>query len=146
MNNETKTPLLLRFHHLLCLPLFEGKGYSDSFSLNMARIKEKAEGTDEELRFICDFDSICEGCPNKGEGDCLLNEEGKEKIGDKDRYIANLLELKTGFSAGYKAALKIMTDKLDKKEFEKICGECRWYKAGVCSYEKWKISVEKEFI
>lgn len=141
MNNETKKPFLLRFHHLLCLPLFEGKGYSDSFSLNMARIKEKTESADEELRFICDFDSICEGCPNRSEKGCLLNEDSGQKIEDKDKYIAELLGVKAGFTADYKTALKIAEEKIDREEFEKICGQCRWYKAGVCSYEKWKNNI-----
>lgn len=146
MNNETKTPLTLRFHHLLCLPLFEGKGYSDSFSLNMARIKEKAEDIDETLRLICDFDSVCEGCPNKNENGCLLNEEGKEKIEDRDSCIAALLGLKIGFISEYRTALKIALEKIDRKEFEMLCGKCRWYRTGICSYEKWKRNVETEII
>ena len=92
-NQETKplAPLILRFHHLLCLPLFEGKGYSDSFSANMAMIKGRVESTEEEITFICDFDSVCENCPNKSEKGCLLNGNGGEKIEDKDINIAKLL-------------------------------------------------------
>ncbi len=135
MNNKS---FLLRFHHLLCLPLFEGKGYSDSFSVNMARIKEKAEGSEEKIRFICGFDSICEGCPNKSEKGCLLNEDSEENIEEKDRYIAELLGLESGFTAQYKTALKTAAEKIDRNEFEKICGECRWCKAGICCFEKWK--------
>ena len=141
MNDKS---FLLRFHHLLCLPLFEGKGYSDDFSLNMTGIKEKAEGTDEELRFICDFDSICEGCPNKSEKGCLLNGDGKENIEDKDRYIAGLLGLESGYTAKYGTALKLALERIDGAEFEKICGKCRWCKAGICSFEKWRENVEME--
>ena len=36
----------LRFHHLLCLPLFQGKGYSDGFSVNMQSVKDRLESED----------------------------------------------------------------------------------------------------
>lgn len=137
MKNTLKEPLTLRFHHLLCIPLFEGKGYSDDFSVNMERIKEIAETTRERIRFICDFDSICQGCPNKSEGGCLLN-EGSDKIEDKDARIAELLGVENGFESSYKAALDLAGEKIHKAEFEKLCGQCRWYKAGVCSFEKWE--------
>lgn len=134
---------LLRFHHLLCLPLFEGKGYSDDFSVNMARVKERAESSEEEIEFICGFDSICAGCPNKSEKGCLLNEDSGENIEDKDRYIAELLGVESGFAAQYKTALKMAAEKIDKEEFEKICGQCRWCKAGICGFEKWRWNVRR---
>lgn len=142
-NQETKplTPLILRFHHLLCLPLFRGKGYSDSFSANMAMIKGRVESTEEEITFICDFDSVCENCPNKSEKGCLLNGNGGEKIEDKDINIAELLGVGDGFTSDYKTALKMAEEKIHCDEFIKICGECRWYKAGICSFDKWKDSV-----
>ena len=40
-----------------------------------------------------------------------------------------------------KTALKMAEEKIHSKEFIKICGECRWYKAGICSFDKWKDSV-----
>lgn len=139
------SPLVLRFHHLLCLPLFEGKGYSDKFSANMAGIKQFAENPEnskEEITFICNFDSVCENCPNKSETGCLLNGDDKDGIEDKDRYIAELLNVKDGFSTNYKSALKLAEENIHYDEFIKICGECRWYKAGICSFEKWKSNVE----
>lgn len=134
---------LLRFHHLLCLPLFEGKGYSDDFSVNMAEIKEKAENTEEEIEFICDFDSICANCPNKSEKGCLLNEDSAENIEKKDMYIRELLGAESGFTATYKEALRLALEKIDRAEFEKLCGKCRWCKAGVCGFEKWRGNAHK---
>ena len=137
---------LLRFHHLLCLPLFEGKGYSDDFSVNMARIKERDESSEEKIEFICDFDSICAGCPNKSEKGCLLNGDGEdstENIENKDRYIMELLGAESGFTASYKTALKLALEKINGNEFEKICGQCRWCKAGVCGFEKWRENAGK---
>ena len=132
---------LLRFHHLLCLPLFEGKGYSDGFSANMASIKERAENSGEEINFICDFDSICENCPNKSEKGCLLNEDSAENIEDKDRYIMKLFGVESGFAASYKNALSLALERIDEEEFEKICGNCRWCKTGIFGFEKWRENV-----
>lgn len=139
--NSTK--FLLRFHHLLCLPLFEGKGYSGDFSANMARIKERAESFEEVIEFICGFDSICGDCPNKSEKGCLLNEDSTENIEDKDRYIMELLGVESGFAASYKNALSLALERIDGEEFEKICGNCRWRRAGICGFEKWRENVGK---
>ena len=63
----------LRFHHLLCLPLFQGKGYSDGFSVNMQSVKDRLESEDTAVRFVCSGDMICQHCPNRTEDGCLLD-------------------------------------------------------------------------
>ena len=53
----------LRPHHGMCLAYFEGKGYSDDFTVNMQNMLDLFEkGTDVEL--VAAGDEICKVCPN----------------------------------------------------------------------------------
>ena len=55
----------LRVHHLLCIPLFRGAGYSDGFSKNMAeKIAWLKAHPEEEVELVCGPDMICSHCPN----------------------------------------------------------------------------------
>lgn len=136
--------IVLRFHHLMCIPLFEGKGYSDVFSANMLRIKTCLEAKNSNVTLICGFDIVCENCPNKTEKDCLLDfdssESGcsKENIVDRDHLVSGIIGISEGSCIAYNKALEQARGKIGKEEFESICGKCRWFKAGVCSFEKWK--------
>jgi len=59
--------ICLRPHHGMCLAYFEGKGYSDGFTVNMQKMLEFFEkGADIEL--TVSGDEICKECPNLKEG------------------------------------------------------------------------------
>ena len=56
--------------HGMCLAYFEGKGYSDGFTVNMQKMLEFFEkGADIEL--TVSGDEICKECPNLKEGSCV---------------------------------------------------------------------------
>ena len=62
--------ICLRPHHGMCLAYFEGKGYSDGFTVNMQKMLEFFEkGADIEL--TVSGDEICKECPNLKEGSCV---------------------------------------------------------------------------
>lgn len=126
----------LRFHHLLCLPLFVGEGYSDDFSANMRYIKEFVETEDPRLRFICTGDMICENCPNRRPGSCALDSTDST-VADKDRRVSEILSLGTSDGVSYSKALQTARSSIDKRIFEDLCGDCRWFRQGLCSFEKW---------
>lgn len=69
----------IRYHHLLCLPRFEGKGYSADFCKNMANVKKRYNN--EKITLVEHCDEICSHCPNNKGGKC--KEEEKVKSYDK---------------------------------------------------------------
>ena len=94
----------LRFHHLLCLPLFQGKGYSDGFSVNMQSVKDRLESEDTAVRFVCSGDMICQHCPNRTEDGCLLDGCGGT-VAQKDSEVCRLSEIECHSVENYRSAL-----------------------------------------
>ena len=104
----------LRFHHLLCLPLFQGKGYSDGFSVNMQSVKDRLESEDTAVRFVCSGDMICQHCPNRTEDGCLLDGCGGT-VAQKDSEVCRLSEIECHSVENYRSALTRLRSKMDKK-------------------------------
>ena len=133
----------LRFHHLCCMPLFSGKGYSDDFSQNMWNVKNTLENENPLVCLTDGCDSICENCPNRENGDfCTKNGRKNEEVIKKDKEISDFLKLEENFTHNYHTILKIAYDKFTKETFENFCGKCKWGEMGLCGYEKWKIQIE----
>lgn len=131
----------LRFHHLLCLPLFKGKGYSDGFSVNMQAVKDRLEGSGEAVKLVCESDMICANCPNRLPKGCKLDGQDKT-VSDKDRLVCELSGIEEKCGLSYFEALERLKSNMKKCDFERLCGECRWNKQGLCGYDEWLASVE----
>lgn len=93
----------IRYHHLLCLPRFEGKGYSDTFCENLKEILPRFNAGDFEL--TDKNDDFCTACPNLIDGVCRSEEKVK-------RYDAAVM-----------AALRrnVLPSPKD------VCSDCEWY-------------------
>ena len=129
----------LRFHHLFCVPQFVGKGYSNEFSANMQKIRDFLYDCNPYVNFVCGCDCICENCPNKSETGCLLDGQNENSGVDKrDEEISRLAGIKDGDKMLFSEALDKVFENTEKSDFDRICGDCRWYKQGLCSYENWK--------
>ena len=133
--------LTLRAHHLLCSRLFSGHGYNDEFAVRMGEVvsgmalknykPEKAYEVVERVRLICSSDYVCEKCPNLVTSYCNL---GDDDVKAKDRKVLKY----AGLEENNIYTLKELADgveKITKEQFEDICGTCRWFKAGYCSYK-----------
>lgn len=127
----------LRIHHLLCIPLFVGYGYSDGFCENMEKmIGILEEQADEPLEAVCALDIICAGCPNlTGENTCR---SGGARVEQKDHALAEALGIQPGQSYTYRELKTLASQRLTEEIFTNSCQNCEWYAKGLCSYEKWK--------
>lgn len=140
MTSEVDT---LRIHHLLCIPLFVGEGYSDAFSENMTRIIQKLKEREQSsLRAICAPDMICAGCPNLQKDGSCGNSKNNQVV-QKDVRLAEAIEIKIEEQYMFQALLHKAREKLTKEIFDESCAKCEWYIKGLCSYEKWINSVKK---
>lgn len=93
----------LRYHHLMCLPRFQGKGYSDDFCKNMQAVKDSVANDNYELVSGCD--DICRHCPNMINGICV----DEEKVGKYD------IAVREAISKGITPTPS------------EICSDCKWY-------------------
>lgn len=119
----------LRPHHLLCIQNYKGKGYSLEFTENMDKIVETLKhNSGEEIKIIFSTDDVCNKCPNKQDEDlCISN----YKVKLIDNKVITYLDLKEDIYR-YNYLVELLKAVIDKNSFSDICGECEWYKKGVC--------------
>lgn len=140
--------LILRGHHILCSRLFSGHGYNDRFAVRMGEVVARTglknykppvpyELT-EHVKIICSNDYVCSKCPNlienQTESRCDL---GDDDVKEKDRKTLKYAELKENNTYTLEEIAEGV-EKITEEQFNEICGTCRWFKAGLCSYEKLK--------
>ena len=118
----------IRAHHLLCMQGFQGYGYSEDFSKNMAEIIEILQNFSEyEIEIVAETDSICTCCPYNINGKCQESQGSNDKIVSMDLNVLEKLEISPGsvFKAEemFKITNKILKTYHDVKE---ICGNCSW--------------------
>lgn len=122
-----------RPHHFLCTVGFEGKGYSEGFVANFARIakelRELPGGDDIKITVIEEAtDSICEPCPNRRSNFC----ETEAKIRTLDSAHAQILGLNSGDELTWGEAKERIRKKMTDERFHAACAPCSWKKAGIC--------------
>lgn len=100
MNDEK---IKIRYHHLMCIPRFTGKGYSEKFCENLQHVRQLLKQSDYTLVDYCD--NICMCCPSNIEGKCA----NEEKVSKYDNLV------------------KIRLDKGQKFLPKDICFDCCWY-------------------
>lgn len=113
--------LELRPHHLFCIKKYIGKGYSEAFCLNMARIIEALNK--ENFVLVNHKDDVCKACPNLVLGKCITS----RKVNKFDKNAMEALDIKVGETYN----VKELDDKVsaivkDDEKFESICPNCQW--------------------
>ena len=136
--------ICLRPHHGMCLAYFEGKGYSDGFTVNMQKMLEFFEkGADIEL--TVSGDEICKECPNLKEGSCV-------SAGLVEAYDRKVLEA-CGLSEKVQMRFQEFVENVQKNVIEsgkrvENCRTCQWKERSAnqqsrCNRSKRKIKKEK---
>ena len=113
----------------MCLAFFVGRGYSDAFIQNMARMKTLLE-SGVAVSLTTSPDCICAACPNlRGASDinknpCCLYEE---KAGQYDRKVLEILQLQETSVLNFLDFSKMIQSKILIPGLRSsICGGCRW--------------------
>lgn len=118
----------IRAHHLLCMQGFQGYGYSEDFSKNMAEIVKTLKNSPKyKIEIITGSDVICACCPYNINEICQVNQGSHEEIMEMDIKILKKLRISEGsiFEAGevFDITNKKLKTYFDMKE---ICGDCKW--------------------
>ena len=122
MKNQ-KDILKLRAHHGMCLAFFEGKGYSDTFTLHMGSILEKMRGN-PVLQIVTNGDMICKKCPNSKENTCIT----QEKVKIYDQKVLADCELSKGVTLSWEEFSFLVEERILKKgKRREICSNCQWH-------------------
>ncbi len=118
----------IRAHHLLCMQGFQGYGYSEDFSKNMAKIIENFKSTPEyEIEIVIESDAICACCPHDVDGNCHENQGSDKKINAMDTRVLKKLEIQAGSIFEVEEIFNIINKKLKtQSEAIEICRDCKW--------------------
>lgn len=116
----------LRPHHGLCIRFFEGKGYSNEFTMHMRNVIA-CLNDDTEILLADHDDVICEKCPNLKQGECV----SRDKAAGYDRAVLERTGLSAGTALGYgEFQKKIAGSIIEPGIMKHICGDCGW--ADIC--------------
>lgn len=119
----------IRGHHLFCMALFTGHGYSEGFTENMASVISSLRAG-EGLCLTVGPDDICGACPNLLPGGGCSH--GTEDVRRRDQEAFRVL----GAAAGEELTWRQVSGRLlalDEERFGAVCGGCRWAAEGLCS-------------
>jgi len=124
---------MIRFrpHHFLCALGFQGKGYSGSFTANMAGIVDRLrgpDGGDVPLQVTHQADAICAPCPHKRGIGCAK----EAKITALDRRHASALGLADGDYLTWDDAQARIRARVAPGDLQRLCAGCAWLDLGLC--------------
>lgn len=131
MSDPVSGPVRFRPHHFLCALGFQGKGYSDTFTANMAGIVDRlrAPGSDGvEIEVTFQADHICAPCPHRRGTGC----EKSAKIVAIDARHAAALRLRDGDRLTWREAQARIVDRVPEGALERLCAGCQWHALGLC--------------
>ncbi len=112
----------LRAHHGMCLAFFEGKGYNNAFTENMAKIQADMK-KDTVLTIIDGADVICHSCPRLQEEVC----SGQEQTGTYDRKVLAYCGIEQNAILTWQAFSALISERIFRAGKRKeICGSCGW--------------------
>lgn len=128
----TPPALTYRPHHFLCSLGFQGKGYSDGFTENMAQIVVdtlRAPGGDDTLIEVTGAtDDICGPCPKRR--GTLCTEQAK--IAALDARHARALGLFVGSRLSWGEAKRRIVKRVPPGSLQTLCQGCQWLELGLC--------------
>lgn len=125
-----KETVLLRPHHGMCLAYFEGKGYSEGFSIHMGKMLNFLE-QNVPVKLVVQTDAICAACPNH-QGQVCTSYGNPEEY---DRKVLDFCGITEGTELDFLEFAKMVEEKILKPGLRcEICGQCRWNH--ICSSKK----------
>ncbi len=118
----------IRAHHLLCMQGFQGYGYSEDFSKNIAEVIQTLRSSpDQKIQIVTECDTICSCCPYNIKEICIKDPESHEKIKQMDTKVLKKLGLSCGDTFEVGKIFSLTNKKLKSyTDVKKICGDCKW--------------------
>lgn len=129
--------LRIRPHHIVCLRLFEGRGYDEAFTARMREVYDLMKAKPEtRFALVSGADDLCAACPfGGGDQTCAL---GEEDVRNRDENARKALGLAAGERVSFAEVYARLAERMDEAAFETVCGGCRWKEKDICNYEKLK--------
>ena len=158
----------LRAHHLLCMPMYSGHGYSEDFCRHMEEVIKIVRMGNVKLRILASPDEVCSSCPNLQppseeqrdlEGarmnlSLIRSKDGRltrrsckheTKTAEKDSMLLQAFGLTEGTVYSIAKLAETVKNNMTEESFEKSCHKCSWREQGLCSYQMWQEGFDRLF-
>jgi len=121
--------LLLRPHHILCIPRYYYGGYDKEFSRNFRNLcKTIRNNPNIKIKVSVSPDLICQKCKHLNGSKCNKRPNIDYWIKVQDNKVLKILKIQPDSVHIAKEIFKRSID-LEKKELEKICNGCEYLPA-----------------
>lgn len=136
-NMGKKRYIILRAHHLLCIPHFYSGGYNKEFGDNMKQIiQDIRKNPDIKIKVVMECDDLCTKCPYKKGDICKKTPKLNKWILRQDEKVFKELKIKPN---SIHTAKEIFSKSSDIN-ITSICKSCVFFRNCI------KIGINKSFI
>lgn len=126
--------LKIRGHTLLCLQGFQGLGYDQAFTENMARLHVRLLRAPQTLVMpVSEPDEFCAACPHLKGGCTLKGPDHEAHMRQQDLEVLRRLDLTPGKAVSWAEILDKIRAAVQGADLDTICRGCPWLPLGVCA-------------
>jgi len=119
----------IRAHHLLCIPRFYSKGYSEEFGENMKKICfEIRENPNIKIKIVKECDDLCDKCPYKKDDICKKTPKLNKWVLLQDDRAFKKLKIKENSIHNAKDVFNLSMEKVNSKGVKDVCKGCVFLK------------------
>lgn len=121
--------IAIRAHQLLCLQGFQGKGYSEAFTLNMQVLFNKLRLAPETLVLLTlEPSDLCSACPNLQNSLCAKDADAEQRMRTRD--LSTLRKLKINHHSRalpFSTLLNTCSESFKRtSDLIDTCFDCQW--------------------
>jgi hypothetical protein len=121
-----KEPIVIRAHHLLCIPRFYRGGYDEEFADNMKKTCltiRKDPGV--RIRVVIGKpDVLCRKCPHRHGDRCMQSGEIERWVMAQDEKVAAHLGLEPGAICKAKDVFSVSMEMVSERAIRPVCEGC----------------------
>lgn len=123
-------PLLIRAHHLLCIPRFYHGGYDKRFAENIKKVCLQIRKNPNISIKVIDskLDVLCKKCPHASHGRCNQSKRIRKWVVVQDKRIVKHLKLKPNSTYRARDIFGLSIKKANNKRIKQICRNCIYLK------------------
>lgn len=118
--------ILIRAHHLVCIPRFYGGGYSKDFADNMKEICLNIRKNPKvKIKVVVgELDHLCDKCPHRFEDGCVQTKKIGEWVVAQDKRVVNFLNIEVDSIHKAKDIFNLSLAKIHEDTIGSVCKEC----------------------
>lgn len=118
--------IVIRAHHLACIPRFYSGGYTRDFADNMKEIcLHIRKNPKVKIKVIVgELDHLCDKCPHRFEDGCVQSKKIGKWVIAQDKRVVDFLNIEVNSIHEAKDIFNLSLDKIHEETIGSVCEEC----------------------